>query len=67
MSKKKIIQAIQTATGEKCGNVSYDPSARDWKITGVFESDTRIICDELSKIGLTRKQSSSGFYVEISR
>lgn len=60
---EKILKAIETAVGQQCGKVVYDRSARDWRITGVFASDIRAITAELTKIGLRRKPSASGFYV----
>jgi hypothetical protein len=62
--KAQILKAIEAATGEKCGTVTYDAAAKDWRITGVFEADSRAIMTELEKIGLRRKASASGFYVE---
>ena len=65
MNKTKIIlKAIERTTGQKCGEVKYSRTARDWKVIGVFLSDAPAILRELESHGIRRKQSSSGFYLE---
>mgnify|MGYP001193015672 CR=1 FL=1 len=62
--KKQILHAIQTGLNEKCGQVRYDRVARDWQISGIFLADITAVMEQLQKIGLSRKQSAWGFFVE---
>jgi hypothetical protein len=64
MMTKLIQQTIAKALNGDCGSVTYDRSAKDWKITGIFQSDISTVMSELQKVGFARKDSAAGFYVE---
>jgi hypothetical protein len=62
--KQIILDAIAAATGQRCGTVTYDRAARDWRVTGVFAADAGAIAAELRGHGFARKSSASGLYFE---
>lgn len=62
--KQIILAAIAAATGQRCGTVTYDRAARDWRVSGVFLADAGAIAGELAAHGFARKPSASGLYFE---